>query len=253
VRTLLRDLHLDWVKLLPLALFRLWALPRRPLLISPFALMYGHPVLTPGLSPKCSPLPDHSLTPLLSHLRSLLWNFSDYHLPQPHSVSCPLLVNIGGQVFLSPPDHRPLLLSPKWQGPFKVMLVTPTAAKLEGLSHWVHLSHLKSFIPPPKDDPFFIHIDPNKNRALLSSRRCQGHPSGPLSQFKSNLQEMTKTLTICTICTGWVCVNLTQLELPQRKELQLRKCLHEIQLWGIFSISDLGGKDPLWVVPSLGW
>jgi hypothetical protein len=25
-------------------------------------------------------------------------------------------------------------------------------------------------------------------------------------------------------------VNLTQLELPQRQELQLRKCLHEIQL-----------------------
>jgi hypothetical protein len=31
-------------------------------------------------------------------------------------------------------------------------------------------------------------------------------------------------------CTGWFCVNLTQLELLQRKELQLGKCLHEIQL-----------------------
>jgi hypothetical protein len=30
------------------------------------------------------------------------------------------------------------------------------------------------------------------------------------------------------------CVNLTQLELSQRKEPPLRKCLHEIQLWGIF-------------------
>ena len=37
-----------------------------------------------------------------------------------------------------------------------------------------------------------------------------------------------------------LCVNLTQLELSQRKELQVRKCLHEIQLWGIFSISDQG-------------
>jgi hypothetical protein len=27
-----------------------------------------------------------------------------------------------------------------------------------------------------------------------------------------------------------LCVNLTQLELSQRKEVQLRKCLHEIQL-----------------------
>ena len=110
------------------------------------------PVLTPGLLPKCSPLPDHLLTPLRSHLCSLLWNFADHHLPRPHSVSCPLPVNIGDQVLLSPPGHQPSPLSPKWQGPFKVILITPTTAKLEGLSHWVHLSHLKPFIPPPKDD-----------------------------------------------------------------------------------------------------
>jgi hypothetical protein len=42
------------------------------------------------------------------------------------------------------------------------------------------------------------------------------------------------------MCTG--CVNLTQLELSQRKELQLGKCLHEIQQWGIFSISDQGER-----------
>ena len=48
-----------------------------------------------------------------------------------------------------------------------------------------------------------------------------------------------------TICTGWFYVSSWhKLELSQRKELQLRKCLHEIQLWGIFSISDQGGKAP---------
>ena len=41
-----------------------------------------------------------------------------------------------------------------------------------------------------------------------------------------------------------------RLELSQRKELQL-KCLHEIQLHGIFSISDQG--HPVWVVSSLAW
>jgi hypothetical protein len=34
------------------------------------------------------------------------------------------------------------------------------------------------------------------------------------------------------------------LGLSQRKELQLGKCLHEIQLWGVFSISDQGGRAP---------
>jgi hypothetical protein len=48
--------------------------------------------------------------------------------------------------------------------------------------------------------------------------------------------------------TGWFCVStLHRLELSQRKELQLGKCLHEIQLWGIFSISDQEG----W--PLCGW
>jgi hypothetical protein len=42
--------------------------------------------------------------------------------------------------------------------------------------------------------------------------------------------ELTETLDGHDNCAGWFCVNLTQLELSQRKELQLRKCLHEIEL-----------------------
>lgn len=105
-----QDLHLDLVKLLPLALFRQRTLPTRPLQVLPFELMYGLPVITPGFSPKCSPLPDHLLSPLLCHLRSLLWNFADHHLPWPHAVPCPLLINIGDQVLLSPP--QPQIISP---------------------------------------------------------------------------------------------------------------------------------------------
>jgi hypothetical protein len=37
-----------------------------------------------------------------------------------------------------------------------------------------------------------------------------------------------------------LCVNLTQLESSQRKKLQVRKCLHEIQLKGIYSIGGQG-------------
>ena len=34
-------------------------------------------------------------------------------------------------------------LTPKWQGPFKVILLTPNAAKLKKVASWIHLSHLK--------------------------------------------------------------------------------------------------------------
>ncbi|XP_049980139.1 protein NYNRIN-like [Alexandromys fortis] len=126
-----QELHLDWVRLLPLALLRLRALPKGPLFISPFELMYGRPVLTPGLSPETSPLPDHLLTPLLSHLRSLLWDFADHSLPQPCTNACPPPIKIGDEVLLSPPGQRPPPLSPKWQGPFRVILLTPQLPSLK--------------------------------------------------------------------------------------------------------------------------
>lgn len=72
-----QELHCDWVKLLPLAVFRVWALLKGTLSVSPSELMYGQLVLTPSLSSELLPLPDHLLMPLLAHLRSLLWNFID--------------------------------------------------------------------------------------------------------------------------------------------------------------------------------
>ena len=78
-----QELLLDWEKLLPLALFRPQALPKRPLSILPFELMYGQPLMTAGLSPKSSALPAHLLTLLFHHLCSLLWDFTHYpnHAP----------------------------------------------------------------------------------------------------------------------------------------------------------------------------
>jgi hypothetical protein len=47
-------------------------------------------------------------------------------------------------------------------------------------------------------------------------------------------------------CSGWFCESTWhRLELSQRKELKLGKWLHEIQLWGIFSIIDQGGGAPV--------
>ena len=41
-----------------------------------------------------------------------------------------------------------------------------------------------------------------------------------------------------------LCVNLTQAGVITEKGASGGKCLHEIQLWGIFSISDQGGRAP---------
>ena len=96
------------------------------------------------LSPPWSFTYPNTLPPLLFHGTLLATIYQGKTLSpayQPWSSS-----------FFLPPDHQPLPISPKWHSPFKLILMTPTAAKLEGLSHWVHLSHLKPFIPPPKND-----------------------------------------------------------------------------------------------------
>ena len=47
--------HLDWTKLLLIVLLRIWALPRKPLGLSPFEVMYGRPMLPPGIPPNVLP------------------------------------------------------------------------------------------------------------------------------------------------------------------------------------------------------
>ena len=53
-------------------------------------------------------------------------------------------------------------LTPKWQGPFKIILLTPTAAKLEKITSWVHLSQLKWVTPNPAlpslTDPYQVSL-----------------------------------------------------------------------------------------------
>ena len=44
-------------------------------------------------------------------------------------------------------------LTPKWQGPFKIILLTPTTAKFEKVTSWVHLSRLKQVTSDPALPP----------------------------------------------------------------------------------------------------
>jgi hypothetical protein len=50
-----------------------------------------------------------------------------------------------------------------------------------------------------------------------------------------------------------LCVNLTQLDLSQRKELQLRNASMRSSCKAFSQLMIKGGKGPLWVVASLGW
>ena len=114
---LMIELHQDWTKLLPLALLKVWALPKKPLNISLFEAMYGRPIIPLGLSPSQDgpKLPSHLPFPLLAQIRDALWQHMDDLLPRPHpNLPYPSL-QIGDKVYMTTQSHSDL--TPKWQGP----------------------------------------------------------------------------------------------------------------------------------------
>ena len=76
-----------------------------------------------------------------SPLRNALWRYVNHNLPAPDPQASLPPLQTGDMVYLS--DSPQSDLTTKWQGPFKIILLTPTAAKLKKVTSWVHLSHLK--------------------------------------------------------------------------------------------------------------
>ena len=152
--------HLDWTKLLPIFLLRVRALLRKPLGPSPFAVMYGSPMLPSALSPEPPPIPSFLHSPLLAELLNALWKYINHNLPAPDPQASLPSLQTGNMVYLS--DNSQGDLTPKWQGLFKIIVLIPTAAKLEKVTSWVHLSHLKWVTSNPAlpslTDPYQVSL-----------------------------------------------------------------------------------------------
>jgi hypothetical protein len=84
--------------------------------------------------PPTDPAPLADYLPYLNLLRELLREHTDQILPHPITIS----VKPGNLVLLK--DRLPSPLGLWWTSPHLVILTTPTAAKLNGISQWWHLS-----------------------------------------------------------------------------------------------------------------
>ena len=104
-------------------------------------------MLPPGLPPEPPPIPSFLHSPLLAELRNALWKYVNHNLPAPDPQASPPPLQIGDMVYLS--DNPQGDLTPKWQGPFKIILLPPTAAKLEKVTSRILLSHLKQVTSDP--------------------------------------------------------------------------------------------------------
>ena len=114
------------------------------------------------LPPEPPPIPSFLHSHLLVEFRNALWKYVNHNLPTPDpQASLPSLHGLSGDmVYLS--DNPQGDLTPKWQGPFKIILLTPTAAKLKKVTSWVHLSRLKRVASDPGlpslTDPYQVSL-----------------------------------------------------------------------------------------------
>ncbi|KAM8948042.1 uncharacterized protein AAEQ78_011428 isoform 1-T1 [Lycaon pictus] len=84
--------------------------------------------------------------------------------PEPHRY------RPGDWVYVRRYQHQ--TLQPRWKGPYTVILTTPTSLKVDGITPWVHYTHvqpadphavLKDFVPewkgqPDKDNPLKLRL-----------------------------------------------------------------------------------------------
>ena len=117
-----------------------------------------------------------SYTPLCWQNSTMPFN---HNLPAPDPQASLPPLQTGDMVYLS--DNPQGDLTPKWQGPFKIILLTPTAAKLEKVTSWVHLSRLKRVTSDPAlpslTDPYQVSLT-----GPTSLKFTQGQPLSTIQE-----------------------------------------------------------------------
>ncbi|XP_061856015.1 uncharacterized protein C15orf61 homolog isoform X2 [Colius striatus] len=94
------------------------------------------------------------------------------NLYDPGEVSMPHSFQVGDKVLIR--RHRSETLEPRWKGPYVVLLTTPTAVKVDGITAWVHSAHVKraprdiqkdDWVVEKTDNPLKLRVfrKPNRN------------------------------------------------------------------------------------------
>nr|XP_028562526.1 uncharacterized protein LOC114584662 [Podarcis muralis] len=165
----------NWVAMLPLALLRVRSLPSKRTHLSPFEVLFGRPVpyvrmLNPYVSQDVQ-LNNYvqSLSRVLSYLNRWTQARTPCVLTEPLHQFEP-----GDEVWVKDWQRAPL--QPCWRGPYTVLLSTPTAVKVAGITPWVHHTRVKKAI-----SDWTVTPDPENSLRLTISRRLADDRSADIT------------------------------------------------------------------------
>lgn len=159
----------NWVAILPYALYRVRNSPFK-LGLTPYEILFGRPPpMIPDLKENLIKKSNDDFELLFSlqtlqRIHEEAWpKLRDLYETGPPPV--PHGYRPGDWVLVK--RHRQENLEPRWKGPFQVILTTPTAHKVDGVSSWVHHTHAKPL------DPFLDIIEPLATKSAWRVDRTQ--------------------------------------------------------------------------------
>ncbi|RMB92882.1 hypothetical protein DUI87_30776 [Hirundo rustica rustica] len=147
---LIEETQMNWLRCLPLALLRIRARPRSDIGVSPYEMMFGLPFLLTSYSTGSYQHREAIARQYLQTIGKTLENLQkNGYIPQTSPLDLKVhQIDPGDWLLIK--SWTNASLTPKFEGPFQVLLTTHTAVKTQEKG-WTHITRVKGPVPPPTE------------------------------------------------------------------------------------------------------